>query len=73
MKPSLEEGKQEGGSVEDDGKVTLTREQVDMLVEALSAQKQMRKGRRMWLVNMLGRSGAALPFRVSRSQLGARY
>ena len=43
------------GQVLEDGGVVLTREQVDLLIEALLSNGQLRKGRRAWLVNMLGR------------------
>ena len=39
-----------------DGSVVLTSEQIDMLVEALLSSNQPRKGRRLWLVKMLGRA-----------------
>lgn len=35
--------------------IFLTCKQVDMLVEALLSSNQLRKGRRAWLVKMLGR------------------
>ena len=39
-----------------DGSVVLTSEQIDLLVEALLSANQPRKGRRLWLVKMLGRA-----------------
>ena len=40
----------------DPGGVILSGAQVDMLVQALLSDSQPRKGRRAWLVKMLGRS-----------------
>ena len=47
--PGISPGEGDRGTV-------LTGEQVDMLVETLLSNSQARKGRRAWLIKMLGRS-----------------